>query len=405
MAQLRVAIIGAGPAGLGAAIEFSKLPFVDWKLYEQATVLREIGAGISIQPSTWRLLEHLGAAANLQPADFYRPPDNHYVQHRNGRTGELLVSHGQEAFPEVSSGVPKTQLHARTHRAKLQQALIDEVDQSRVRLSSRLVSVVKKPSGKLLIEFQDGFKDEVDLVVGADGVRSVVRNFAFPDHQVGYIGRTSYRTIVTSDEIATVAGVPDAVTFWHGPHAWLYTCSLGDGKFEITTNTREPASLKEKDFAPVVKSIVALPKEIKQYALFAGPRLDNIIAHGSVVLVGDASHRAGAGFALEDVYVLARGIAWAHEQNLSLQEGIELFDQVRGPYYRKLYRILDQFADADAHISASNFGFDDTVQATVDSKWSKKYNWIAEYDIQKVLKEVLNSKGSYCSKINQSPRL
>lgn len=80
--QLRVAIIGAGPAGLGAAIEFSKLPFVDWKLYEQATVIREIGAGISIQPSTWRLLEHLGAAANLKPEDFYRPPGNHSVQHR-----------------------------------------------------------------------------------------------------------------------------------------------------------------------------------------------------------------------------------------------------------------------------------------------------------------------------------
>jgi len=80
--QLRVAIIGAGPAGLGAAIEFSRLPFVDWKLYEQATAIREIGAGISIQPSTWRLLEHLGAAANLKPEDFYRAPDNHSVQHR-----------------------------------------------------------------------------------------------------------------------------------------------------------------------------------------------------------------------------------------------------------------------------------------------------------------------------------
>jgi len=43
-----------------------------------------------------------------------------------------------------------------------------------------------------------------------------------------------------------VPGVPDAVTFWHGPDAWLYTCGLGDGKFEITTNTREPASAKEK---------------------------------------------------------------------------------------------------------------------------------------------------------------
>lgn len=80
---LKVAIIGAGPAGLGAAIEFGKLPFVDWNLYEQATAIREIGAGISIQPTTWRLLELLGAAKNLKSEDFFRAPDGHSVQHRS----------------------------------------------------------------------------------------------------------------------------------------------------------------------------------------------------------------------------------------------------------------------------------------------------------------------------------
>lgn len=81
-ARLRVAIIGAGPAGLGAAIEFAKLPFIEWKLYEQASEIREIGAGLSIQPSTWRLLERLGAAQNLKPHDIYRAADDHSVQHR-----------------------------------------------------------------------------------------------------------------------------------------------------------------------------------------------------------------------------------------------------------------------------------------------------------------------------------
>lgn len=56
-----------------------------------------------------------------------------------------------------------------------------------------------------------------------------------------YTGRTADRTIVTSDEIVTVPGVPDAVTFWHGPESWLYTCNLGDPKFDITTLAQEPA--------------------------------------------------------------------------------------------------------------------------------------------------------------------
>jgi salicylate hydroxylase len=89
--RLKVAIIGAGPAGLGAAIEFNKLPFVDWTVYEKASAVREIGAGLSIQSNTWRLLESMGAAKNLKPKDFFRPADNHSVQHR-------YVYRNQESF-------------------------------------------------------------------------------------------------------------------------------------------------------------------------------------------------------------------------------------------------------------------------------------------------------------------
>ena len=94
--KLRVVIIGAGPAGLGAAIEFAKLPFVDLKIYEQARELREVGTGISLQRNTWRLLDAFGVLENIDPSDFFRSADGHSVQHRNGRTGELLLSNGQK---------------------------------------------------------------------------------------------------------------------------------------------------------------------------------------------------------------------------------------------------------------------------------------------------------------------
>ncbi|KAL1989246.1 hypothetical protein VTN96DRAFT_8 [Rasamsonia emersonii] len=181
------------------------LPFVDWKVYEQATAIREIGAGISIQPSTWRLLEVMGAAKNFPSRDIYRPRDNYAVQHRNGRTGELLYSHGQE-------GTPLDQLHARTQRSKLQQVLLKEVDQSNVFVAHRLVRVSRTASKRLTVHFQNGYSDEVDLVVGADGVRSVVRNFAFPDHRISYTGKTAYRVVVREEDIAPL-NIPDAVTF------------------------------------------------------------------------------------------------------------------------------------------------------------------------------------------------
>jgi salicylate hydroxylase len=63
---LRVAIIGGGPGGLGAAIALSSLPNVSVSLFEQAHELREIGAGIRIGFNCWKALELLGAADGVK---------------------------------------------------------------------------------------------------------------------------------------------------------------------------------------------------------------------------------------------------------------------------------------------------------------------------------------------------
>jgi salicylate hydroxylase len=63
--KLNVAIVGGGPGGLATAIALSKVPNVDVTLYEQAAVLREVGAGINIGTNTWNVLELLGVADTL----------------------------------------------------------------------------------------------------------------------------------------------------------------------------------------------------------------------------------------------------------------------------------------------------------------------------------------------------
>lgn len=80
--RLQVAIIGGGPGGLGAAIELSKLSFVDWDLYEKKPEISETGGGISLQPQTWRLLEYNGAAENIHNKDFYRSAERLIEQRR-----------------------------------------------------------------------------------------------------------------------------------------------------------------------------------------------------------------------------------------------------------------------------------------------------------------------------------
>jgi salicylate hydroxylase len=70
--RVRVAIIGGGPGGLGAAIELSRLPFVEWDLYEKKPEISETGGGISLQPHTWRLLELNNTAQHIRDGAFFR---------------------------------------------------------------------------------------------------------------------------------------------------------------------------------------------------------------------------------------------------------------------------------------------------------------------------------------------
>ena len=62
---LKVAVVGGGPGGLATAIALSKVPNVEVQIYEQAKILREVGAGISIGQNTWNVLELLGVADTL----------------------------------------------------------------------------------------------------------------------------------------------------------------------------------------------------------------------------------------------------------------------------------------------------------------------------------------------------
>ncbi|KAH6886904.1 hypothetical protein B0T10DRAFT_575278, partial [Thelonectria olida] len=409
---LKVAIIGGGPAGLAAAIAFNRLSFVDWKLYEKKPVISEIGNGLSIQKHTWRILELLGAAHHITTDDFFRPEDNHSVQHRTVLT--TLFSNGQTAqlldIQYSPDNTPSHQLPCRAHRSKLQQALLKEVDQSRVQVGKSLVGAHKLNSGKIKIEFEGGYSDEVDLIVGADGIRSVVRAFAFPDHKIAYTGAVAYRTIVRTSDALKINGIPKGVTFWHGTGGnWLYTCPLGGDDFELTAKIAVPASEVDavswgrpvpvdnltkplSDFSLPIQQLLGLVNKVDEYSFFAGPRLDTVIQHGAVALIGDASHPlsgafgAGAGFALEDAHVLAQSLEWGwarsrtSSQKGNLDAALNLFDSVRSPHYNDLYNVLDEYKEAEARLP-TGLSAADEIAYRVKHTWHKKHNWMYFYEV------------------------
>ncbi|KAG4414978.1 hypothetical protein IFR04_011906 [Cadophora malorum] len=130
---LRIAIIGGGPGGLGAAIALSALPNVEVTIYEQAKELREIGAGIHIGFNCWKVLELLGAADKV---------DGHStteVIHLDGVTGEILKT--TEKKKPLERYQPQ-----RVRRTRLQAALKSVVPEGIFKLNKRLSSLERVES-------------------------------------------------------------------------------------------------------------------------------------------------------------------------------------------------------------------------------------------------------------------
>ncbi|GAA6041613.1 hypothetical protein JCM8097_007768 [Rhodosporidiobolus ruineniae] len=394
---LRIAVIGAGPAGLGALLALSKIEGVDVQVYEQARELREVGAGISLHWNTWTLLDLLGAPL-IPPESFHRNTEHFRNQHWNGRTKEVLkVNYDSEDIPEYKR-------HVRTPRSRLQQALLKAAPSERIHLKKRLTSIETiTQTNEVRLLFEDGFETVVDLLVGGDGIRSVVRGHAYPSHTISYAGKIGYRTIFPISHLEHIPDLPLKTLFWHGPETSLFTTPIGDGLFEVSGRGPEPRELGEAvswgqpakkeamkkhftEYHETARAIIdAIPEErLNQYAFFGGPQLKTVIHGGNIALLGDASHPlsgaygSGAAFALEDAWTLAQSISYALSQSLPLSEALRLFDETRSPYYEQLYEELGRIGAAAKR--GAHLDWDERVKDRIDERWGD-LDWIYQYDV------------------------
>lgn len=221
---------------------------------------------------------------------------------------------------------------------------------------------------------------------------------------MNYTGSTSYRTVVKKSDALNVNGVPEAVIFWHGTDSkWVYTCPLGGDDFEVTCRIKEPgynnrsswgkeASIEHfrnrfSEFCPPIQQLLELATWVQQFDFFAGPRLDTVIKGASIALIGDASHPlsgafgAGAGFALEDAYVLGGSIEWALSNNRTLTDALKLFDKVRSPHYGALYAVLDQFGEVERKLSVTTQTPSGEIESRIQGVWNSKHSWMYYHEV------------------------
>ncbi len=140
---------------------------------------------------------------------------------------------------------------------------------------------------------------------------------------------------------------------------------------------------------------LAAERETQEFALFSGPRLEQVTSNGNIVLIGDASHPlsgafgAGAGFALEDVYALTQSIKWTWSKNKNLAEAIDLFDYIRSPHYKSLYGVLDKFAAISATPLSDGLSIDEEIEERVKRTSAASESWMYFYEVDKAVDKAL----------------
>jgi salicylate hydroxylase len=324
MSRRSAAIIGAGIGGLTAALALLRR---GWhvRVYEQAPVLKEVGAGISISPGAGAGLASLGLAPALLGASL--PVARLAFAHF--QTGEVLAS--SPALDPAGAADPGLRVARHIHRADLQTLLIDGV---RTLDPDAIVPgrcfLRSEQNTRVIAHFADGSREEADVLIGADGVRSVVRRGLFGDDAPRFAGQVAFRCLLPQASAAPYLSAGNAVVsigpgrifhrylIRHGSVLNVVGIAQSDAWPHESWNT--PASSAEflalyHDFHSDVTALIrqAAGPELIKWGLFVRPPLPRW-SRDRIGLLGDAAHPIlpflglGAALAIEDAVVIARAL-------------------------------------------------------------------------------------------------
>ena len=383
----RIGVVGGGIGGLTAALALLRAGF-DVEVYEQAAALGEVGAGVQISPNASRVLHGLGLASELA-ATGVRPLAWHQRRWDDGRT--LLRTPLAEPL-EAEFGSP----HYQMHRADLLFALARAFPAERVHLGHRLVGFEDR-GDRVEARFAGGASAEVDVLVGADGIHSLVRRQLFGADDPRFTGCVAYRGLVPASRLHELE-LEVTAQVWMGPgrHFVHYFVSaerlvnfvaIVDQESWVAESWTQPGDVAEalaafEGWHPQVRSILGAVDTTYTWALFDRTPLEQWSA-GRVTLLGDACHAMlpfmaqGAAMAIEDGATLAACLAADGDAVGALAR----YDALRVPRATKLQSLSTtnktRFHLPDGPEQRAR----DEEMAAGSTDWSfKAVAWIYEHD-------------------------
>ncbi|KAI9645974.1 hypothetical protein NHQ30_005411 [Ciborinia camelliae] len=436
---LNIAIIGAGLTGLTLALSISALPphkrsHLRYTIYESHHSYSEIGAGIGFGASGHRIMkllhpefwENYKAIANWGDDDVWWEfvVGDRVGSSQGKKKNEINVNEGgdwegrriaQVRMKEGREG------QSTAHRRTLMDLLIKLLPPScDVRFGKRLIGIVPSsscsspsPDSNVTLQFQDGTTSCADLVIGADGVKSIVRDLVLtPTNnaealKARFTGKICYRGLIPMEEAKKSIGEKAGQRMFylgHGGHVVAFPVEGGKSMNVVAWANREEGvwegnwvrenveSELEKDYLDGrwgrdVEGMMRLIKSPSYWAAFYHPNAPTF-HHPTLplLLIGDAAHTTaphfgqGAGLGIEDVYILTTLLSHLphpphppHPPSRNLQALFTAYTQIRQPrattavstcnYYG---RMLDM---EDAIISDDLRKIEDEVRGIAETIW------------------------------------
>jgi 6-hydroxynicotinate 3-monooxygenase len=317
MSKLSVAVIGAGMGGLATAAALTRAG-IEVQVYEQATRFARLGAGIQIGCNAMKVLREWGLEPFMRREAFYPRSWNN----KKHDTGEIMFDMVFGPSAEEKFGAP----YLLGHRGDLHTALASAVPANVVNLDHKLLGLERRADGSVELAFANGRTSNVDAVVAADGVHSLVRETLFGKDDSNFTGRIAYRTVFPASLLNGY--VIDDCTKWWGPdrHIVIYYVKPDRSEVYFVTSQPEPNFKVESwstmgdvhelraaftGFHPQVRHVLESCPSVHKWALFDRDPQSRW-SDGNVTLLGDACHpmtpymAQGAAMAIEDAAVLSR---------------------------------------------------------------------------------------------------
>jgi salicylate hydroxylase len=342
----KVIVAGAGIGGLAAALAACR---AGWgvSLFERASTFTEVGAGVQLGPNVVKLLRQWGLAKAFDAVAAF--PDHLYVRSAvtGGQLGHLRL--GQVIAQRY--GAP----YAAAHRADLHSLLLEAARKAGALLQlDRPIQGFAGYADAVRVQMPDGVELQCDVLVGADGLWSKIRQQLLCDGLPRSTGHLAYRALVPQAMLPERLRSQD-VTVWLGPrmHVVHYPVRRGEllnivafvhGDIDVNDIAGWDHSANAEDLQAALRgspaALLDLIEAVQYWRLWPmrdRPPMQGAAQHaqGRVLLLGDAAHpmrpylAQGAGMAIEDAAELGHVLALVEDRHFAVPEMLQRYAQNR----------------------------------------------------------------------------